>query len=155
LARKSWSEKLSDSKDLPKVIEIPDKLRGKWGEGAMVIPSPLEVDELMRRVPWGKLTTINGIREALARKHNTKTACPLTTGMFAWISAHASEERRQAGETEVTPYWRTLKSGGVINPRYPGGVEGQRRLLEKEGHQVVQKDKKAVVSGYREALFKF
>ncbi|MEM2999158.1 MAG: hypothetical protein QXV09_00525 [Candidatus Bathyarchaeia archaeon] len=59
----------------------------------MVIPAPIEVDELMRKVPVGKLVTINEIRAALARKHGAIIGCPLTTGIFAWVAAHAAEER--------------------------------------------------------------
>ena len=152
--RKSWSEKLRDSKGLPRVEEISGKMKEKWGKGTMVIPAPMEVDEIMRKVPKGKLITINEIREALAKKHGTSICCPLTTGIFAWIAAHAAEEQRQKGEKDITPYWRTLKTGGVINPKYPGGVEAQRKFLEKEGHKVVQKGKKFVVVDYEKSLVK-
>ena len=152
--RKSWSEKLRDSKGLPRVEEISGKMREKWGKGTMVIPAPMEVDEIMRKVPKGKLITINEIREVLAKKHGTSICCPLTTGIFAWIAAHAAEEQRQKGEKDITPYWRTLKTSGVINPKYPGGVEAQRKLLEKEGHKVVQKGKKFVVVDYEKSLVK-
>ena len=152
--KKSWSEKLRDSKGLPKVERIPSKLSKRWGTGTMVIPSPMEVDEMMRKVPKGKLVTINEIREALARKHGTTICCPLTTGIFAWIAAHAAEEQRQKGKGDITPYWRTLKTNGVINPKYPGGVERQRELLEREGHTVVQKGKKYVVADYKKSIVK-
>jgi hypothetical protein len=143
--KKSWSEKLMDSKGLPKVETITEKMSHRWGTGTIVIPAPLEVDEMMRRVPAGKLTTINDIRNALARKHDASICCPITTGIFACIAANASEERAQHGEMDLVPYWRTLKVGGVINEKYPGGVEAQKELLEKEGHEVVQKGKKYVV----------
>lgn len=152
--RKSWSEKLKDNKGLPKVERITDKMSKRWGTGTVVIPAPIEVDEIMRRVPKGKLITINEIREALARKHKATIGCPITTGIFAWIAANAAEERRQKGEKEITPYWRTLKSNGVLNPKYPGGVEGQKIILEKEGHKVVQKGKDYIVLDYEKSLVK-
>jgi len=152
--KKSWIEKLEDSKDLPKVERITEKMSKRWGEGTVVIPAPIEVDALMRKVPKGKLVTINEVRAALAKKHNTTIACPLTTGIFAWIAAHAAEERREKGEKNITPYWRTLKAGGVINPKYPGGVERQKKLLEREGHRVIKKGKKYVVEDYEKALIK-
>jgi hypothetical protein len=68
--RKSWREKLADSKDLPRVIEINEKMSQRWGTGTCVIPAPVEVDEIMRQVPEGKLITINQIREILAKKHS-------------------------------------------------------------------------------------
>jgi alkylated DNA nucleotide flippase Atl1 len=150
--KKSWTEKLADSKDLPRVEKISGKMSRKWGKGTVVIPAPMEVDEMMRKVPKGSLVTINEIREALARRHSATIGCPMTTGIFASIAAHAADEQRQRGAKDITPYWRTLKSGGVINPKYPGGAEGQKQLLEKEGHRVIQKGKRYVVADYEKSL---
>jgi len=152
--RKSWTQKLRDSKDLPKVEKITDKMSKRWGTGTLVIPAPLEVDEIMRKVPEGKLTTINEIRCALAKKHGASIGCPMTTGIFAWVAANAAEEQRQQSERNTTPYWRTLKTGGEINEKYPGGVEAQKRLLAKEGHKILQKGKKFVVLDYEKVLAK-
>lgn len=152
--KKSWTEKLADSRDLPRVEEITEKMSKRWGEGTVVIPAPMEVDEIMRKVPDGKLTTINEIRTALAIKHGATIGCPITTGIFASIAAKAADEQRQAGREDITPYWRTLKKGGVINPKYPGGVEGQRAILEKEGHKVIQRGKNHVVIDYEKSLVK-
>jgi alkylated DNA nucleotide flippase Atl1 len=152
--RKSWSEKLRDSKDLPKVEKITDKMSKRWGSGTVVIPAPVEVDELMKKVPHGKVTTINEIRAALAKKHGATIGCPITTGIFAWVAANAAEELKQKGESNITPYWRTLKAGGIINEKYPGGAGAQKKLLEKEGHRAVQKGKNFVVVDYEKALAK-
>jgi alkylated DNA nucleotide flippase Atl1 len=152
--RISWSEKLHDNKGLPKVEKITDKMSKIWGTGTVVIPAPIDVDELMRKVPSGELTTINEIRAALAKKHGASIGCPITTGIFAWVAAHAAEEQNQKGEKDTTPYWRTLRTGGMINEKYPGGVESQKKLLEKEGHEVVQKGKKYVVVDYEKSLVK-
>src|SRR5262245_7094429 len=118
--RKSWREKLRDSKDLPRVERIPAKLRAAWGRGTFVIPAPLEVDALMRKVRRGRVTTINELRAALAVRHGATIACPITTGIFAAIAARAADEDEQRGRARVTPYWRTLKQGGELNPKYPG-----------------------------------
>ena len=58
-AKKSWQEKLADSKDLPRVQEVTDKMSQRWGTGKFVIPAPMEVDGIMKKVPEGKLITIN------------------------------------------------------------------------------------------------
>lgn len=135
--RKSWREKLADDKGLPKVGKVEGRMTKKWGTGTMVIPAPREVDELMRRVPKGKITTVNELRAALARKHNASFACPMTTGIFAWIAAHAAAEAQAEGRKRVTPWWRTLKTGGELNPKYPGGVAVQSNLLLAEGHEII------------------
>jgi alkylated DNA nucleotide flippase Atl1 len=152
--KKTWSEKLQDSKGLPKVEKITGKMSKRWGTGTVVIPAPMEVNEIMRKVPEGKLTTINDIRAVLAKKHKATIGCPITTGIFAWVAANAAEEERAKGEKDITPYWRVLKAGGVINEKYPGGVDAQKKLLEKEGHKIVQKGKKHVVSDYEKSLAK-
>jgi hypothetical protein len=69
--KKTWTEKLNDDKDLPKVIIIDDKMSKSWGTGTCVIPAPREVNEIMSLVPRGRLITINQIRETLAKKHRT------------------------------------------------------------------------------------
>jgi alkylated DNA nucleotide flippase Atl1 len=134
--RKSWQEKLADSKDLPRVVEINERMSRRWGTGTCVIPAPMEVDTLMRKVPKGKVTTVNEIRAALARRHRATIGCPITTGIFAGIAARAAEEAASEGRKKGTPYWRTLKSGGELNPKYPGGVEAQAARLKDEGHSI-------------------
>jgi hypothetical protein len=150
--RKSFREKLMDSKNLPMVEPVPEKMVKNCGVGTLVIPAPIEVDEMMRKVPVGKLVTVNQIREALARKHGATVACPMCTGIFASIAAKAAEEDREAGRKDITPYWRTLKEGGVINEKYPGGLDGQKEKLEAEGHIVIPKGKKLVVWDFGKKL---
>jgi hypothetical protein len=150
--KKSWREKLADSKGLPKTGRIEGRMTTRWGTGTMVIPAPLEVDDLMRRVPKGKLVTINELRSALAKKHGVDIACPITTGIFSWIAAHAADEAACQGAKKITPYWRTLKTGGELNPKYPGGVAGLTRRLRSEGHKVVQRGKRTLVVDFDKSL---
>ena len=152
--RKSWREKLADDKDLPKVGPVTGKMTTRWGTGLMVIPAPREVDEIMRRVPRGRLTTINEIRAALARKPKADFGCPITTGIFAWIAAHAAEEAAAEGRKRITPYWRTLKTGGELNPKYPGGIPALKHRLAAEGHKVKRKGKRYVVADFEKLLFR-
>ena len=153
--RKSWQEKLENGKDLPKVCKI-DATKGKrWGAGTFVIPAPMEVNELMRRIPEGKLTTIDELRKVLARRHGATMACPITTGIFAWIAAHAAAEAEAKGQRNTSPYWRTLKSRGELNPKYPGGVAGLKRKLASEGHRVIQKGKRFFIEGFQDRLVMF
>jgi 6-O-methylguanine DNA methyltransferase, DNA binding domain len=152
--RSSWRAKLTDSKDLPKVIHMEGKLSRRWGEGTCVVPAPVEVDALMRKVPSGKIATTDQLRQALARQHGTTIACPLTTGIFAWIAAHAADEGASEGERNTTPYWRTLKAKGELNPKYPGGLAALARQLKAEGHRVVRRGARAFVVDYEQALAK-
>jgi len=48
----------------------------RWGTGTFVIPAPLEVDALMKRVPRGRVVTINELRAVLAAKHKADFGLP-------------------------------------------------------------------------------
>ena len=145
--RKTWAEKMANPNGLPKTIEMTGKAVAKWGQGTMVVPAPLEVDALMRKVKHGKVTTIGELREALAKQHGTELCCPITTGIFAWMSAHAAVEGEAAGKKSITPWWRTLKTGNELNPKYPGGLEAQAERLRSEGHRIEVKGKRWFVTG--------
>jgi hypothetical protein len=150
--KRSWREKLADSKDFPKIAEIDCTKSKRWGEGTFVIPTPVEVDAAMKKVRMGKLTTIDSIRKALAKKHGTTIACPITTGIFAWIAAYAAAEAENEGRARITPYWRTLKTGGEVNAKYPGGIKNLRARLTAEGHRVIKKGSRYFVADYEGAI---
>ncbi|MFH1822044.1 MAG: hypothetical protein ABH852_06405 [Methanobacteriota archaeon] len=151
---KSFREKLADNKNFPKVVKIDEKMSKRWGTGTVVIPAPKEVDAIMKRVPKGKLITINQIREKVARKHGATIGCPICCGIFARIAAGAADEKAKESKKSTTPYWRTLKERGEINPKYPGGISGQKKLLENEGHGVIQKGKRYYVMDFKKYLVK-
>ena len=151
--KKSWREKLADDKGLPKVCDVRAGKGIRSGEGRMVIAAPREVDALMKQVPKGRVVTINELRAALAKKHKADFACPITTGIFSWIAAHASAENEAVGKKRVTPFWRTLKTGGEVNPKYPGGVAAIAKRLRAEGHKFVPKGKRIFVADYERKLF--
>ena len=149
-----FREKLFKETDFPKIKNIPKNLQKSWGKGKFVMPSPLEVNFLMKKVPKGKLTTINEIRKKLAKQHKTITACPIVTGIFSWIAANAAKEDIQDGKKYITPYWRTLKSDGKINEKYPGGIPFQKKKLVNENHKIVLKGKKYFVENFENKLAK-
>ncbi|HEY3129781.1 MAG TPA: hypothetical protein VGL91_10005 [Acidobacteriota bacterium] len=134
-SRTPWRAKLE--KEQPaKVVEIPPKMRKRFGTGKMLIPKPLDVDALIRKVKPGKLVTQSQIRERLARNFQADVTCPITTGIFVRIASEAAEEDRQRGEKQVTPYWRVIRDDGSLNEKFPGGVKAQAAHLKKEGHRI-------------------
>ena len=150
--RTTWQEKLENSHGLPKVCPIAPAQTKRWGAGTMLIPAPLEVDALMRCVPQGRLTTIDELRAALARRHGATITCPLTTGIFAWIAAHAAADAQAQHQKNTTPFWRTHKARGELNPKYPGGIPGQKKHLRAEGHTIIKKGQRFFVKDYAAAL---
>ena len=127
--RKTWREKLETGQE-PKVVDDPR------GRGRMLIPKPLDVDALIRRVGKGKLATVDQIREHLAKDRGADLTCPLCTGIFLRIAAETAEEDLTRGKTEITPYWRVVKPDGSLNEKFPGGVNTQAVHLREEGHTI-------------------
>ena len=153
--KKDFNAMLRDSKDMPKMQIITDqKSIEKYGGNRMYFAPPMDYDAAMRRVPYGKLTTVGEIRAFFAAQSGADFTEPITAGIFVSIAAWASYQR---GEDE-TPWWRTLKANGELNPKYPGGAEAQKEKLEAEGHTVIRKGRtniKYVVKDYEKALYKF
>ena len=153
-SRTRWREKLEKPQE-PKVVQIPPKM-SRFGTGTMLIPTPMLVDELIRKVPKGKLITGSELRRKLASDFATSVTCPLTTGIFVRIAAEASEEDRAGGKRRLTPYWRVIKDDGGLNPKFPGGVDSQAHNLRAEGFTVTRKGKKPpVVKEFERRLYTF
>jgi len=131
----SWRAKLHKPVQ-PKLVPVPDGMAGRLGHGMMLIPTALEVDAMIRKIPRGQVSTLAQIRKRLARWHNADVTCPLVTGIFLRIVAEAAEEDRAAGRADVTPYWRVVREDGRLNAKLPGGAELQAEQLRAEGHLV-------------------
>jgi hypothetical protein len=132
---KSWREKL-EKEAKPKIVDIPALWAGSIGDGKMLVPTALLVDKLVKQIPKGRLTTVNGIREKLAEEFKADITCPLTTGIFLNIVANTAEEDLLKGKMKVSPYWRVLKKGGKLNAKFPGGTARQAALLQQEGFKI-------------------
>lgn len=153
---KTWVEKRENpSGDIPQVFKIDKKMSGRWRTkpgDTCAIATPKIIDEIIKKVPKGKLITINEIRQKIAKKFKATIACPITTGIFAWIDAWAAEEEKSEGKNNITTWWRVLKSDGSLNEKYPGDIMMQKAYLEVEGHEVIKKSKKYFVEDYEKSL---
>jgi alkylated DNA nucleotide flippase Atl1 len=158
--KKSWQDKLADNKKFPKILKLERnfpcyKALHKMGveKGEMVVlVNASEIIEIIKEVPRGKLITLVEICRQIARKHHVQGCCSLTTGIYITVIANAVEEEANQGKDLVIPYWRTLKSNGFLNEKYPEGLEGHKKLLEKEGFKILQKGKKCLVENYQKYL---
>ncbi len=151
--KKDFNAMLNDSKNMPEIKMITDeKSIKKYGGNRMYLAPPREYDRVMRLVPPGKLITVGTIREYFAKESGADFTEPITAGIFVSIAAWASFQR----EDDKTPYWRTLKANGELNEKYPGGIEAQKEMLEKEGHTIIQKGRTNIryyVKEYEKVLF--
>lgn len=151
--KKDFNAMLHRDASMPKIQIVTDaRTIQKYGGARMYFAPPLTYDALMRQVPFGKVITVGELRRYLAEKNGADFTDPITAGIFVSIAAWASVQR----QGDETPWWRTLKANGELNPKYPGGVEAQRARLEAEGHKVVCRGRKNLryyVQAYEQVLF--
>ena len=160
--KKTWQEKLKDKPSFPKVLRLEKgfpcynavhKTGAEAGDDVVLV-NPSEVVEIMKQVPKGKLITIVEICKKIAKQHGVPACCTLTTGIFIMTAANAAEEASKEGKSLDIPYWRTLKTDGFLNGKYPGGQEAHKRLLEREDFRVIARGKKYQVDDYEKYLMK-
>lgn len=150
--KKDFNAMLHKDAGMPKIQILTDEASiQKYGGNRMYFAPPLAYDRIMKTIPYGKVVTVGEMRDHLARVNGADFTDPITAGIFVSIAAWASFQRTE----DETPYWRTLKAGGELNPKYPGGVEAQKAKLEAEGHTIVQKGRKNIrfyVKDYEKAM---
>ena len=150
MPKKTYNEKLNSPGGLPKIEDISGNLKSvaMYGGDKLLVAAPLQYNEIMAKIPEGKVITADKIRAYLAEKAGADGTCKLTAGIFINTCAHAGAER---GDDKF-PYWRTLKMKGELNEKYPGGIDGHKTLLESEGHIIVQKGSRYYVQNYESVL---
>jgi len=131
--KKSWREKLENPpSDLPKVVEGSEKWKKRYGVSKVLIPTPLLIDKIIRKIPKKRLITVDQIRRKLAKDFNAEMTCPLTTGIFLRIVSEAAEEDSKNGKKQITPYWRVIKKDGKLIDKISGGIENHIKKLKNE-----------------------
>lgn len=153
--QKSWRAKLEKPQQ-PEIVDLPPNMPKAWGEGTMVIVTPLLIDGVVKTIPKGQLMIVKDMKEKFARDFGTQTTCPLTTGIFLRICAETAEEDRAKGATNITPYWRVIRETGELIDKFPGGIEHHAELLKQEGFEILvtgRKGNKLVVKDFEKYLY--
>jgi hypothetical protein len=91
----------------------------------------------MDSVGNGNLITGQEIKNYLIQKYNVSIVYPQMTGLFMRLVALAAIEKHGNSDKHLTPFWRTIKSSGYLNPQYPGGLEDHTYRLESEGFIII------------------
>lgn len=107
----------------------------------MYFAPPIEYDKMMKKVPKGKLLTIQMIRKYFAKENGADFTDPITAGIFVSIAAWASHQRNE----NPTPYWRTLKAHGELNAKYPGGIQAQKKSSKQKDLRFFKKEERIFV----------
>ena len=146
------SVKKSARKDRERPVSEMLLMMFRSAANRMYFAPPIAYDEVMKKIPYGKVITVGKIREFFAKENGADFTEPITAGIFVSIAAWASHQRLE----DKTPYWRTLKANGELNEKYPGGTRKQIEKLEAEGHIIIQKGRKSIryyVKDYEDFLF--
>jgi len=110
-SKKDFNAMLKDSKDMPKYVKITDEASiKKYGGDNMYFAPPMAYDEVMKKIPYGKVITVGEIRDYFAKKNNADFTDPITAGIFTSIVAWASYQRKEDETTlleNIKSRWRT------------------------------------------------
>ena len=69
--KKDFNAMLQDNKDMPKFQIITDvKSIEKYGGNKMYFAPPIAYDEVMKKIPYGKVITVGKIREFFAKEND-------------------------------------------------------------------------------------
>jgi len=152
MAKKTFNQKLNDVSQEFEIVDLSNKPEfvSRYNAVKMLIAPPTAYNEIMAKVPAGRILTSDKIREYLAKNHGAEITCPLTAGIFINICANAAAERNDKN----FPYWRTTKSKGELNEKYPGGIDAQKVLLEMEDIAIIQKGRRCFVKDFESILYK-
>lgn len=89
----------------------------------MYFAPPSDYDDIMKKIPYSKLTTVGRIREYFARQSGADFTEPITAGIFVSIAAWASEQRSE----NITPLLEDVKSKRRVEPKISGRHTGAER----------------------------
>lgn len=101
----------------------PDRQKSFGGARTMLLPSPGTVAQQLRKVPPGKVVTMEVLRRELAEVHGADTVCPFQTKQAL---------RAIAAQPDGVPHWRLVASNGELLKYLPGGIERQAAKLKEE-----------------------
>lgn len=107
MARKTWEEKFHNGRE-PEVAIMNRKVGGALPGMKMLIPTPAQVEEEIKKIPAGTHKTLPEIRDSLAKQAGADITCPMCGSLFARIVAERAAEQYLAGKSldEIAPFWR-------------------------------------------------
>lgn len=132
-----------------KKVEIPLKMQKFYGSGIMLHPDKEMIESLLRKVPKGKVVTIDELCQKMAHDHQTNVTCPMRTSNIIKSITEAS-----VNDKSPIPFWRVVRKNHLlINSAF---TEICASNLKKEGLEVKQNNKEEFkLLNVEERLFSF
>lgn len=119
----------------PKLSRLEKGFAGIPEGSLLYISTPRELDEQVRAVPAGAVTTVTDLRAQLADSNAADATCPVTTAIFLRVVAERALEQLHDGAPieEVAPFWRVIDPGSPLARRIPGAPEFIAEQRRAEG----------------------
>jgi len=131
--RASWESKLRA--DLQPEV-VADPRRG----GALLLPTPLLVADVVAAIPPGQVMTMGRVRSVLAARYKADATCPLMTGIFATILAGVVAEDLGQRRRPRWPIWRLVRDDGTLHPKWALDARYRAAMLRKEGVRITRRN---------------
>ena len=94
-----------------KIVSIPEKMEKFYGKGKMLHPSIEDIENLIKTIPKGKVSTIEALGKRLAKDYETDVTCPMRAGnSIKKISRRYSNENIDY----KVPFWRVIRTDKCI-----------------------------------------
>lgn len=118
--KKDFNAMLHKDTDMPRIQIVTDQATiKKYGGEKMFFAPPVTYDEIMKKVPRGKVITVGAIREYLAEENGADFTDPITAGIFVSIAAWASHQRTE-DKMPLVPYCLKVRNmkrrGSSVSP---------------------------------------
>lgn len=111
------------------IVPVSANMARYYGAQArMLLPGRATVEAAVKKVPKGRLITIDLLRERLAADAGVETTCPFNTKLCLRAIANRPGVK--------TAYWRVVRKNGELLAYYPGGLAGHAKLLKSEGFAI-------------------
>ena len=124
-----------DRPPAPKLTRLEKGFAG-IPEGALLyVSTPRELDEQVRAVPAGAVTTVTELQAQLADSNEADATCPVTTAIFLRVVAERALEQLHDGAPieEIAPFWRVIEPTSALARRIPGAPEFIAAQRKSEG----------------------
>lgn len=112
---KTAKQRLSEKKE-SKIVTLEKDFAGVKKGQRLFVATPQIVDQYIAQIPYGETRTIERMRTDMSKRRECDASCPVSTAIFIRIAAEAAIEDMHAGVpvSDVTPFWRLLKSSDKI-----------------------------------------
>jgi hypothetical protein len=126
-----------EKKRKPKKVMLSADFAGVKAGMMLYIGTPQIVADYISKIPVGESSSVEKLRNQLARRNSCDAMCPVSTAIFLRIVADYAIDQMKTGKSpqEVIPFWRVLSSKDKIASKLkiePSWLDLQRQLEQSD-----------------------